>query len=287
MKRRRNRKIVITSVIAAILYAVFTVCTFMQLAFILADNIECWRPSYARIDISEILDKAELSDDDYQTLYEQTGLTKIGVDRMLQRGQTGKNKIKTLQEQYFAEHTVLNEQFAPFVCTDYIENYITHCYLEEGDILVTSSTHFVASRMGHAGLVTSANVYGSEKILQSNAYGYPSSLGDIKDFNNRVNFMILRVKDEAFPDGVTRTDVAQYALQNLLGLKYDIAVGVLSNKNKISKTHCSHLVWYAYKHFGIDLDRNGGLVVTPKDLANSPKMELVQVFGLDPVKLWK
>lgn len=287
MKRRRNRKIIITAVIAAIMCAVFTVCTFMQLAFTVSDNIECWRPSYERTDISEILDKAYLTESDYNTLYAQTGLTKAGVDRMLANGRAGKEKIVKLQGQYFDGHTVLNEQFAPFTCTDYIDDFIVHCYLEEGDVLVTSSTHFVASRIGHAGLVTSASVYNGEKILQSNAYGYPSSLGDIRDFNNRVNFMILRVKDSAFPDGVTRTDVTQYALQNLLGLKYDIAVGVLSDKNKISKTHCAHLVWYAYKRFGIDLDGNGGLVVTPKDLANSPNVELVQVFGFDPDKLWK
>ncbi|MDE6597940.1 MAG: hypothetical protein K2K60_04815 [Clostridia bacterium] len=284
MKRRRNRKIVITSVIAAIMSVVFIVCTFMQLAYVVADNIECWRPSYAKIDnLSEILDKAELTENDYQTLYEQTGLTQIGVDRMLQHGQTGKDKIKALQTQYFAEHTVLNEQFAPFTCTDYIDEFIVHCYLEEGDILVTSSTHFSGSRIGHAGLVTSAAYYGNEKILQSNAYGVPSSLGDIRDFNNRVNFMILRPK----ADAETKKQVVQYALQNLVGLKYDIAVGVLSNKNKISKTHCSHLVWYAYKQFGIDLDSNGGLVVTPKNLANSPNVEIVQIFGFDPDKRWK
>ncbi len=262
--------------------AVFIVCTFMQLAFVLADDIECWRPSYEKINISGILDKVILGDEDYKILYEQTGLTEIGVDRMLQNGQTGKDKIKALQTQYFSEHEVINEQFAPFTCTDYIGESIIHCYLEEGDILVTSSTHFSGSRIGHSGLVTST-YYGSEKILQSNAYGYPSSLGDIRDFNNRVNFMILRPK----ADGETKKQVVQYASENLLGLKYDIAVGVLSNKNKISKTHCSHLVWYAYKRFGIDLDCNGGLVVTPKDLANSPNVELVQTFGFDPVKLWK
>ena len=287
MKRRRNRKIIITSVIAAILSVVFIVCTFMQLAFVVSDNIECWRPAYEQKDISVILNKTELSEEDYKTLYEQTGLTKIGVDRMLKNGSFGKSKILTLQEQYFAEHVVLNEQFAPFMCTDYINDYIVHCYLEEGDILVTSSTHFSSGRMGHAGLVTSAPSYNSEKILQSNAYGVPSSLGDIRDFNNRINFMILRVKDEALPEGVTRTDIAQYALENLVGLKYDIAVGVLSNKNKISKTQCAHLVWYAYKKFGIDLDSNGGLVVSPKNLANSPKVEVVQTFGFNPDKLWK
>ena len=46
-------------------------------------------------------------------------------------------------------------------------------------------------------------------------------------------------------------------------------------------------MWYAYNAFGVDLDSNGGLVVTPRNIANSPLVEVVQVFGIDPVKLWK
>ena len=45
-------------------------------------------------------------------------------------------------------------------------------------------------------------------------------------------------------------------------------------------------MWYAFKHFGIDIDSNGGAVVLPKDIANSDELELVQNFGFDPDKLW-
>ena len=51
-------------------------------------------------------------------------------------------------------------------------------------------------------------------------------------------------------------------------------------------TQCAHLVWYAYKNFGIDLDCNGGCVVKPQDMANSPYMQVVQIYGFDPEKLW-
>ena len=49
----------------------------------------------------------------------------------------------------------------------------------------------------------------------------------------------------------------------------------------------SALVWYAYQKFGLDLDGNGGALVLPFDLANSSQMELVQVFGFDPDRLWE
>ena len=66
-------------------------------------------------------------------------------------------------------------------------------------------------------------------------------------------------------------------------------MGILSfqyNEDSFTRTQCAHLVWYAYRHFGVDLDSNGGLVVTPPEMANSPYVEVVQIYGFDPVKLW-
>lgn len=97
--------------------------------------------------------------------------------------------------------------------------------------------------------------------------------------------MILRPK---FPKEF-REQVAEYAKENLLGVKYSFAVGILSkkyNEDSFTRTQCAHLVWYAYRHFGVDLDSNGGLVVTPPEMANSPYVEVVQIYGFDPVKLW-
>ena len=94
--------------------------------------------------------------------------------------------------------------------------------------------------------------------------------------------MVLSPKDKDVKD-----KVAEYALKNLVGINYSSLVGIFSSKNSISKTHCSHLVWYAYKQFGIDLDSNGGTMVMSKDIANSPYLEIVQIFGFEPNKLWK
>ena len=51
-------------------------------------------------------------------------------------------------------------------------------------------------------------------------------------------------------------------------------------------THCSHLVWQAYKHFGYDIDSDGGPLVTCNDIARSDLLEVVQVYGFDPDALW-
>ena len=41
------------------------------------------------------------------------------------------------------------------------------------------------------------------------------------------------------------------------------------------------------RRFGIDLDSDGGCIVKPQDMANSPYMQVVQIYGFDPEKLWK
>ena len=45
-------------------------------------------------------------------------------------------------------------------------------------------------------------------------------------------------------------------------------------------------MWQAYFNFGYDLDSNGGAIVVPKDIATSPLLEVVQVYGFDPDRLW-
>lgn len=281
-KKKLSRRITALIVCLSIVGALLLTCLGLQIAFTVADGIKCWRPDYEKADLTEILNKNELTDDDYDTLYRQTGLTRIGVDRALEKGENGKSRIMQIQDDFFEEHKVENDFFAPFVCTDFIEKQITNIYLEDGDILVTSSTHLSGWRMGHAGLVTNASL---SKVLQANAIGSTSSIGTIGDFTTRVNFMILSPKRA---DEQTKADVAKAAEQNLQGKVYDPTAGIFSSKKKCNKTQCAHIVWYAYKTYaGIDIDGNGGPIVTPQNIANSPEMELVQVFGFDIDKLWR
>lgn len=55
----------------------------------------------------------------------------------------------------------------------------------------------------------------------------------------------------------------------------------------VEGTQCAHLIWRAYAQFGYDLDANGGWIVTPRQLANSPLLEVVQVYGMDPDQPWR
>lgn len=280
--KKLTKKAIFAIVAGAIIGTILLTALGFHIAFLVADMIEVWSPGYDRVDISEILEKDELSEDDYNTLYAQTGLTKIGIDRALANGGEGRLRILDIQDDYFGEYKVLNDKFAPYVCTDRLDDnqVVANTYLENGDIIVTSSTHISGFRIGHSGLVTSAK---SNKVLQAMAYGTPTFEGKIGDFTTRVNFMILSPK----VDSETRESVVEYALEKFKGVNYSGFIGVFSNKETMEKTQCAHMIWLAYKNFGIDLDSNGGLLITPKDIANSPEVELVQVFGFDPVKLWK
>lgn len=280
--KKLTKKAIIFIVIGAIIGAILIAALGFHIAFLVADTIEVWTPSYDKTDISLILEKEELTDEDYGVLYEQTGLTKIGVDRALKKGAAGKQKILEIQDDYFEKYEVLNDLFAPYVCTDRLDGgkSVANTYLENGDIIVTSSTHISGVRIGHSGLVTSAQY---NRVLQAMAYGTPTFEGKIGDFTTRVNFMILSPK----ADEETRESVVEYALENFKGVSYSGFIGVFTKKDTMEKTQCAHMIWQSYKHFGIDLDYNGGLLIMPRDIANSPEVELVQVFGFDPVKLWK
>lgn len=281
--KKLSKKIIFLIVSAVIISCILIAALGLQIAFLISDKIECWSPAYEKEDISEILDKTQLTDEDYDVLYKQTGLTRLGIDRAMQYGNAGRQRIKSIQDAYFKQYEVENDLFAPYVCTDRLagNTCMLGCYLETGDIIVTASTHISSVRIGHSGIVLSDGT--SPGVLQAMAYGTPTFTGRVSDFTSRVNFMVFQVKT----DKETRKKAAAYALETFNGSSYEGLIGVFSDKDRIDKTQCSHLIWKTYKEFGIDLDYNGGALVTPKDIANSPEVELVQVFGFDPVTLWK
>lgn len=279
-KRIRNKKRIVATVFAIIAAALIVICSVLQLFMACADEEVYWRPDYPMENIEELLSSPlPLSENDYGTLYAQTGLTKVGVDRMLDNGQTGIDKILEIQKSYFKERKMVRKPFGIYMCTDHVDSHVPITYLENGDILVTASTHIAGWRIGHAGLVVNG---AANEVLQAESYGQTSVIKTTRRFTDRINFMILSPKDREIKEAV-----AEYAVKNLTGINYSSLIGIFVNKNSISKTHCSHLVWYAYKQFGIDLDSNGGSMILSEDIANSPELELVQVFGFDPVKLWK
>ena len=277
-KRKVWQRIAI--VFGAVLVFVCSVLGVLQAGVVYTKtHWEHWRPDYEQIDISALLDKNDKTEDDYETLYRQTGLTKIGIDDLLQERR--KDRIFAIQEFLFKEREVKIRRFNPFTYMEEVEGFAPMARMKDGDIIVTASVRVSWWRYGHAALVADGK---NERLLESLSPGVESKYSGAYTFGNLANFMILRVN----VDEEIKQQAVAYAKENLVGLPYSMTVGVLSKKYKeeIKKTQCAHLVWYAYKKAGIDLDSNGGGIVKPQDIANSPYVEVVQVVGYNLDTLW-
>ena len=236
-------------------------------------------PNYQKIDLAPILDKQSLTSDDYETLYRQTGLTKIGIDGLLQANKRA--RILEIQNAFFQSYEIDAYHFAPFTYIERINTYVPMAVLEDGDIILSSTTRVSWFRYGHTALVLDGE---RERLLESFAPGSDSAITTSKAFANLANFIILRPK----VDKAVKEQVVDYAFENLIGVPYRMTTGIFFKKfpDKISGSQCAHIVWYAYKKFGVDLDSTGGAVVKPQDIANSPYVEVVQAFGFDLDALW-
>lgn len=248
-------------------------------------------PDYPMEDLSPILSKDAFSQDDYLTLYYQTGLAKPAVDDIREMYDDWQERILRFQQNFFKEIDYVCEKNSPISREESIVdengNYIDGTEmapLHEGYILITKCSHTYGWRNGHAALVVDA---ANGRTLESVVLGENSSIQHISKWTNYPNFILLRPRGATYDE---MSQVSETASELLFDIPYDFTVGIFSpkaaDKDKIKGTQCSHLVWQAYYYFGYDLDSDGGLIVTPKDIANSPELEVVQVYGVDPGNIW-
>lgn len=304
-KLKRLSKRLIALIVAGSIIAVlgFTVLGFFIGFWHVDATTYIWRPDYEMLpeeELKAIYEKEALTEEDYKILFEQTGLTKVGIDRARSYG-NGWIKVNNVHHSYFEERTVEHGYYAPLICTDYLKGgKAVAGYLEKGDILISSSTHFSGFKIGHCAVVTDRN----GEIYQSNQVGTANGYGTFYNtFSNRVNFMVLRIKPEYFSSGGQADEeyfdnlarAAKYIESQFTQVPYSVFTGVFTKKDSMKNTTCSHLVWYGFKHFddenggkfNLNLDSNGGLLAMPKDITLSPYVELVQTFGFNPEKMYE
>lgn len=183
--------------------------------------------------------------------------------------------------------------------TSGVENSTASDFLptvQTGDILISFSGHVFGWRNGHAAIVVDAE---KGLTLEAITLGSDSRICDMGKWGEYPCFALLRLKG-ATPE--ERTAIAEYAAEKLVGISYrlfsfsgdskvDGHHGSVKDWENVAQmvgepltgTHCSHLVWSAYAHYGYDLDSDGGWVVTPRDIFDSDLLEVVQIYGLNPV----
>lgn len=306
MKKGKQLSKRIKALIAAAAFVAvlgFTLLGFYIGFWVLHGRLRTWVPDYDILSteaLKAIYDKENLSDDDYQILFKQTGLTKIGIDRAKTQ-KYGWNKVLSIQHSYFTERGIARYDYAPLVCTEYMDgNPATMIYLERGDIIISSATHFAGFKIGHSAIVTDGI---TGQIYQSNQVGVANGFDKANDmFANRINFMVVRIKPEYFSENGVDDEsyrqnldrVAEYISTQFEDVPYSVFTSVFTKKDSIKTTSCSHLLWYGFMHFddenggrfNLDLDSNGKVLVMPKNISESPYVELVQTFGFDPDKMY-
>lgn len=237
-----------------------------------------YEPEYKRADISETIRCENISDDEYLFIYKQTGVSPYAAREFIKKEEF--SVLERLNKLYFEKpEAKLDYIFYPFTAVEINSAQTTPIVdLKNGDILITFNTHTLDWRHGHCGLVVDA-----EKgiLLEHMSVGETSCLTDARDWGSYPAFLVLRHRNEAIA-----AKAADFAYKNLVDVNYNIFAGLI-NKDKsksstIDSSHCSHIVWQAYKALDVDLDYNGGGIVTPREISLSDVLEVVQIYGIDP-----
>lgn len=160
------------------------------------------------------------------------------------------------------------------------DSYQVPCHelkqVQDGDILISKSSHTLLFRHGHAGVVVDAE---AGLVVESLGYGEKSTLQPLSKWDYYPAVKVLRLKD-ASEDLINH--VIEIAQNDFLNLNYNI----FATKTDLTTTHCSDIVWKIFNEVGIDLDSNGGPIVTPQDISKSPFLYEVESYGFSPTRGW-
>ncbi len=232
-------------------------------------------PTAEKLDITYLVNKdiSEYTDEDFDVIFQQTGLGKCAVETL-----PSALLLRYYQDSYFAEVEYECSMNSPISFEERIEDSpVLLAPIEDGDVLITSSSHVFSWRNGHAAIVVDA-----EKgiTLEAVVIGRNSKVQDIEKWRHYPNFVILRLKNT---EKAERAEIARSAYRYLCDLPYMVTIGLVPAKycelSSARGTQCAHLVWLAYAAHGYDIDSDNGFIVTPNDILNSDLFEVVQVYG--------
>lgn len=243
-----------------------------------------YTPNVRHLDLKPLLEQDSFSEADYHLLFEQTGLAKPIIDE-LTAFPDFKDKILDFQKHYLSDIKICQTYMPPATFCQLIDSTnnqeakaFTIAPYHKGYIFFTDATHSYGWRHGHVGLVVD-EVHGL--TLEALCPGSLCSLQSIDKWEYYPTFEMLRLKKTSLKELEL---ISNYALEELYGLPYS----VLSSKKQTppKSSQCALLIWQAFNHFGYDLDATGGHFVSPKDIARSPLLEVLQIYGLKPNKDW-
>lgn len=271
------------------------------------EDLVRWTPDYNMVDLPEFSSLSDLDESDRTLLFEQTGLSSLGLQRLEEAGRL--DELTTFQRAYFLESVLVDgseESLSDFSIP--LEALPTYCEknspisweewmldldgsrgwyypmvpLKEGDILLTPNSYSFGWRQGHSALVVDVE---EGLTLESVVLGQNSTTQWVGKWQGFPAVIVLQHKEESLG-----AKAAQLAMEYLYDIPYTLTIGVLSNKYRtfdtIKSTNCSHLVWQVYQWLGTDIDGNGGVQAFPQDIGQSDQLEIVQIWGVNPDFMW-
>lgn len=245
---------------------------------IICINNGYYTPEYPYKNISYLLSKETISDDEYSEIFKYTGVAPVAAKSMMENNNS--DTLKTLNKLYFTEFDYdKNYIFFPVTFEESSTQIVPLVPLKKGDVLITFNTATLDWRHGHTAIV----IDDGDTILEHMSIGHTSCLTPARRWSSYPGFAVLRHKNQQISESA-----AEYAMNNLVDINYSIFSGIIdkdkSNNDRISASHCSHIVWQAFKAAGSDIDYNGGQIVTPNDIFKSREFDIVQIFGIKPGK---
>lgn len=229
--------------------------------------------------VNKLIIGADLTDLEYQIIAKQTGLSKSSVLNLKQ-----KNKLYMLsdyQNDYLYNRKYKRNYFAFFTCEELLdEMHLPFVDLRTGDVLITASSITSFFRHGHAGIVIDGS---TGETVEAYSPLEKSCISTVDTWLSYNTIMLLRVK-EGYEE--LAKAAAEYARNNLVNIKYSLFSSTNDSVANVKRTHCSQLVYLAYKYAGIEIDTDGNWIVTAKELSQSKYFEIIEVKGFDFQKGW-
>ncbi len=268
------------AVVSAILSVIIALCGILSVVTL--HNNASFSPEYDMLDLSPLFEKEVFSDEDYKTFFYQTGLGKYAIDS-IKDTETFRETVLEYQQIFFKNNDYICDSAAITTSMEYFvseKGYLTQGFkmfpVKEGYVLLMESSHSFGWRHGHAGIVVSNN-----RVLEAPIIGEPSQEYSLSTWLYYPTFIMLRLKDTSDED---LKAIAVDAEKYLNGIIYHPVAGVFKKEQgkKPNTVQCAYLVWYAFYNHGIDIDSDGGNIVTVNDIKQSDKFEIVQIYGYDP-----
>lgn len=282
MKKNKLARVLTVVLIVGILFmpCVFVINEISDLqAYKNVSEIDenAWNEAY------EGIQSGKLSESDYENIFLQTGLGRAAVKKLIETDSG--DKIDMYRSHYIKEKKFECVRTGVFACHEKLldsENKPIQnppfADLQNGDILVTLSIHSLGWRHGHAAIVVDAE---EGTLLQAQMIGEKTNLSSISEWRELPRVAVLRPKNT---DPKIIDQLVDFAKENYVGIDYSLFADYIPNniseETKIpKKTHCANIVKTLYGIYGIDVDSNGGRMVTPNEIFQCENLEIVQIYG--------